>query len=97
MLHRFIMHFAFCYGGATGRRAEEAICMMYAHVGVTEDLGVADGRIFRIIVGWAKNNSGNERSPVHQLLYPVRDNMFVCPSLVSAWGAPQSGHVLACV
>jgi hypothetical protein len=57
--------------------------MIYANISLLEDLGVADGRIIRIIVGWAKNNSGNERSPVHQLLYPVRENIFVCPALVS--------------
>ena len=81
-LHRFIRHFAFCYGGATGRRVEEAICMMYAHSGLIEEPGVADGRIARMIVGWAKNNKDGERSPVYQPLYPVRDNIFVCPALV---------------
>ena len=56
--------------------------MMYANVDLVEELGIADGRVIRIIVGWAKNNSGNERSPVHQPLYPVRENIFVCPALV---------------
>jgi hypothetical protein len=65
--------------------------MMYAHAGLVEEPGVADGRVPRIIVGWAKNNSDNERSPVHQPLYPVRDNVFVCPALVGGMACDVCG------
>ena len=83
LLHRFMRHFAFTYGGATGRRCEEALDMMYCNAGLFDEPGICDGRVPRIIVGWAKNNSDGQRVPVIQPLYPVRDNMFVCPMLVS--------------
>ena len=49
-----------------------------------DEPGICDGRVPRIIVGWAKNNCDGQRVPVIQPLYPVRDNMFVCPMLVSS-------------
>lgn len=57
--------------------------MMYAHASLVDEPGIADGRVPTVIVGWAKNNSDGMRCPVMQPLYPVRDNVFVCPMLVS--------------
>jgi hypothetical protein len=83
LLHRFIRHVAFTYGGTSGRRVIEIINARYGHLKIYEELGLPEGRAPKISVGFAKNNKLNLREPVLQPLYPTYSNMVIDPGLVS--------------
>lgn len=83
LVHRLMRHFAFTYGGFTGRRCEEVINARYADIGLQDEPGLPEGRTPVITVGHAKNNTDGARQPVIQILFPVYSNMFVDPGLVS--------------
>ena len=84
LVHRLMRHFAFTYGGFTGRRCEEVLNARYSDVGLVDENGIPEGRVPIITVGFAKNNTDGDRQPVVQPLFPVYSNMFVDPGLVSA-------------